>query len=241
MQITNNVSQVGAITVNAIQEPCDRNLRDVELISCRLRRVEPLCRLPSSALQQLAMCGFYEDLEKGVTCKFHFIYALWLLVFRAGEQGRFWYAVLGGSLEVRYHATDTDGKSTHHPNVEQFCSNLEQMPFYESSSICYLMPVIANSKGSGSQFRNTRTNGFFKNEDGFLCSPSITVFALQFTVLARTCNENKFYKVQLLWACFNMFYLTLHLILCDMTNEHETASTSKHLVWQKHIEKKTKT
>lgn len=49
--------------------PCDRNLRDAELISCRLRRVEPLCRLPGSALQQLAMCGFYEDLEKGITCK----------------------------------------------------------------------------------------------------------------------------------------------------------------------------
>ncbi|EDW46662.1 GM20847 [Drosophila sechellia] len=81
------------------QIPCDRNLRDVELISCRLRRVEPLCRLPGSALQQLAMCGFYEDLEKGVT------------LFRAGEQGRFWYAVLGGSLEVRYHAhADADGK-----------------------------------------------------------------------------------------------------------------------------------
>uniref|UniRef100_A0A182UP17 Cyclic nucleotide-binding domain-containing protein n=1 Tax=Anopheles merus TaxID=30066 RepID=A0A182UP17_ANOME len=79
--------------------PCDRNLRDCELISCRLRRVEPLCRLPGSALQQLAMCGFYEDLEKGVT------------LFRAGEQGRYWYAVLGGQLEVRYHAADTkDGK-----------------------------------------------------------------------------------------------------------------------------------
>uniref|UniRef100_A0A1B0D7U4 Cyclic nucleotide-binding domain-containing protein n=1 Tax=Phlebotomus papatasi TaxID=29031 RepID=A0A1B0D7U4_PHLPP len=77
------------------KRPCDRNLRDAELISCRLRRVEPLCRLPGSALQQLAMCGFYEDLEK---------------VFRAGEQGRFWYAVLGGSLEVRYHAADADGK-----------------------------------------------------------------------------------------------------------------------------------
>ncbi|XP_073813044.1 exchange protein directly activated by cAMP isoform X5 [Musca autumnalis] len=82
------------------KRPCDRNLRDVELISCRLRRVEPLCRLPGSALQQLAMCGFYEDLEKGVT------------LFRAGEQGRFWYAVLGGSLEVRYHASDAnEGKS----------------------------------------------------------------------------------------------------------------------------------
>lgn len=80
------------------KRPCDRNLRDAELISCRLRRVEPLCRLPGSALQQLAMCGFYEDLEKGVT------------LFRAGEQGRFWYAVLGGSLEVRYHAADNESK-----------------------------------------------------------------------------------------------------------------------------------
>ncbi|KAL7051611.1 hypothetical protein ACKWTF_004528 [Chironomus riparius] len=87
--------------INAIDKrPCDRNMRDVELIACRLRRVEPLCRLTNSALQQLAMCGFYEDLEKGVT------------LFRAGEQGRYWYAVLGGQLEVRYHATaDSDAKS----------------------------------------------------------------------------------------------------------------------------------
>lgn len=54
--------------------PCDRNLRDAELISCRLRRVEPLCRLPSSALQQLAMCGFYEDLEKGVTREYPVVF-----------------------------------------------------------------------------------------------------------------------------------------------------------------------
>ncbi|KAH8348850.1 hypothetical protein KR084_011852 [Drosophila pseudotakahashii] len=106
------------------KRPCDRNLRDVELISCRLRRVEPLCRLPGSALQQLAMCGFYEDLEKGVTRECCWPEWSWYAaevankhcssfspVFRAGEQGRFWYAVLGGSLEVRYHAhADADGK-----------------------------------------------------------------------------------------------------------------------------------
>lgn len=28
-------------------------------------------------------------------------------MFRAGEQGRYWYAVLGGQLEVRYHGTET--------------------------------------------------------------------------------------------------------------------------------------
>ncbi|CRL03782.1 CLUMA_CG016279, isoform C [Clunio marinus] len=110
------------------KRPCDRNMRDVELIACRLRRVEPLCRLTNSALQQLAMCGFYEDLEKGVTCRFYlhkhsstiitidvmelFLFFLLATVFRAGEQGRFWYAVLGGQLEVRYHATaDGDTKS----------------------------------------------------------------------------------------------------------------------------------
>lgn len=50
-----------------------------------------------------------------------YVHAIWIwccvningnryIVFRAGEQGRFWYAVLGGSLEVRYHAADTDNK-----------------------------------------------------------------------------------------------------------------------------------
>jgi hypothetical protein len=34
-----------------------------------------------------------------------------LVVFRAGEQGYNWYAVLGGQLEVRYHAAaDSDTK-----------------------------------------------------------------------------------------------------------------------------------
>lgn len=49
--------------------PCDRNVKDVELISTRLRRVEQLCKLPNSVIQQLALCGYYEDLEKGVTRK----------------------------------------------------------------------------------------------------------------------------------------------------------------------------
>lgn len=56
-----------SICIVVYLRPCDRNMRDVELIACRLRRVEPLCRLTNSALQQLAICCFYEDLEKGVT------------------------------------------------------------------------------------------------------------------------------------------------------------------------------
>lgn len=42
-------------------------MKDVELISSRLRRVDQIGRLPNSVLQQLALCGYYEDLEKGVT------------------------------------------------------------------------------------------------------------------------------------------------------------------------------
>ncbi|KAH1017363.1 hypothetical protein HUJ05_008013 [Dendroctonus ponderosae] len=49
------------------REPCDRNVKDVELICARLRRVDQLCRLPNSVLQQLALCGYYEDLENEVT------------------------------------------------------------------------------------------------------------------------------------------------------------------------------
>lgn len=45
------------------------------------------------------------------------------LVFRAGEQGRFWYAVLGGSLEVRYHAhSDADGKVSALTSILHACS-----------------------------------------------------------------------------------------------------------------------
>jgi len=50
---------------------------------------------------------------------YHFSYPP---VFRAGEQGRFWYAVLGGSLEVRYHAhADGDGKVSPGWDEVMFC------------------------------------------------------------------------------------------------------------------------
>ncbi|XP_052127914.1 rap guanine nucleotide exchange factor 4-like [Frankliniella occidentalis] len=51
------------------KRPVDRSRRDADLIAHRLRRVEALDRLPSSILHQLALVGYYEDLEKGVTQK----------------------------------------------------------------------------------------------------------------------------------------------------------------------------
>ncbi|CAG9761172.1 unnamed protein product [Ceutorhynchus assimilis] len=79
-------------------QPCDRNVKDVELICARLRRVDQLCRLPNSVLQQLALCGYYEDLENGVT------------LFRQGDSGKCWYAVMSGSLSVRVSHPEADLK-----------------------------------------------------------------------------------------------------------------------------------
>lgn len=71
-----------------ISRPCDRNVKDVETICSRLRRVDPLGRiLPPTVLQQLALCAYYEDLEKGVT------------VYRQGDTGKCWYACLAGHIE----------------------------------------------------------------------------------------------------------------------------------------------
>ncbi|XP_057667592.1 rap guanine nucleotide exchange factor 4 isoform X1 [Diorhabda carinulata] len=81
------------------KRPCDRNVKDVELICARFRRVEQLCRLPNSLLQQLALCGYYEDLEKGVT------------LFRQGDTGKCWYAVMSGTLEVRMNQPESDTKN----------------------------------------------------------------------------------------------------------------------------------
>lgn len=49
-----------------------------------------------------------------------------IAVFRAGEQGRFWYAVLGGSLEVRYHAPDTENKVWMNERTKTYFSSFQQ-------------------------------------------------------------------------------------------------------------------
>ncbi|XP_062853655.1 rap guanine nucleotide exchange factor 4-like isoform X3 [Trichomycterus rosablanca] len=46
-----------------------------------------------SLLQQICMCGFYEYLEKGIT------------LYRQGDIGTSWYAVLSGSLDVKVSET----------------------------------------------------------------------------------------------------------------------------------------
>ncbi|KAG8222435.1 hypothetical protein J437_LFUL008433 [Ladona fulva] len=50
-----------------VERPADRAMKDVEAISEKLRRIPALDRLPKTLLHQVAMCGYYEDLEKGIT------------------------------------------------------------------------------------------------------------------------------------------------------------------------------
>ncbi|XP_071049981.1 rap guanine nucleotide exchange factor 4 isoform X2 [Onthophagus taurus] len=80
------------------KRPLDRNVKDVELIVGRLKRIDHFNRLPNSVLNQIALCAYYEDIEKGVT------------LFRQGDSGKCWYAVMTGTLDVQIQPIEADTK-----------------------------------------------------------------------------------------------------------------------------------
>uniref|UniRef100_A0A8D3BV80 Rap guanine nucleotide exchange factor (GEF) 4 n=1 Tax=Scophthalmus maximus TaxID=52904 RepID=A0A8D3BV80_SCOMX len=73
--------------------PSERSGEDVDIILTRLREVKGFKRFPSPLLLQICACAFYECLEKGIT------------LFRQGDIGTSWYAVLSGSLDVKVSET----------------------------------------------------------------------------------------------------------------------------------------
>uniref|UniRef100_A0A8C5GTV4 Rap guanine nucleotide exchange factor (GEF) 4 n=1 Tax=Gouania willdenowi TaxID=441366 RepID=A0A8C5GTV4_GOUWI len=75
------------------KRPADRSGEDVDIILARLKKVKAFERFQPSLLQQICLCGFYECLEKGIT------------LFRQGDMGTSWYAVLSGSLDVKVSET----------------------------------------------------------------------------------------------------------------------------------------
>uniref|UniRef100_A0A3Q3G9T8 Rap guanine nucleotide exchange factor 4a n=1 Tax=Kryptolebias marmoratus TaxID=37003 RepID=A0A3Q3G9T8_KRYMA len=75
------------------KRPAERSGEDVDIILARLRNVKAFERFHPSLLQQICLCGFYECLEKGIT------------LFRQGDIGTSWYAVLSGSLDVKVSET----------------------------------------------------------------------------------------------------------------------------------------
>uniref|UniRef100_A0A8C8K7M8 Rap guanine nucleotide exchange factor 4 n=1 Tax=Oncorhynchus tshawytscha TaxID=74940 RepID=A0A8C8K7M8_ONCTS len=70
--------------------PAERSGEDVDIILSRLKGVKAFQRFHPSLLLQICSCAFYEYLEK---------------VFRQGDIGTSWYAVLSGSLDVKVSET----------------------------------------------------------------------------------------------------------------------------------------
>eukprot|EP00057_Strongylocentrotus_purpuratus_P033766 XP_792702.3 PREDICTED: rap guanine nucleotide exchange factor 4 [Strongylocentrotus purpuratus] len=78
------------------KKPLDRTVDDIEIIYSRLCTLKVFNRLPPTLIQQICRCSQYEDLDKDVT------------LFRQGDLGINWYAVLSGSLEVQVRETSNN-------------------------------------------------------------------------------------------------------------------------------------
>uniref|UniRef100_A0A8C9WJ55 Rap guanine nucleotide exchange factor 4 n=1 Tax=Scleropages formosus TaxID=113540 RepID=A0A8C9WJ55_SCLFO len=75
------------------KRPAERSGEDVDIILARLKNVKAFEKFHPNLLQQICLCGFYECLEKGIT------------LYRQGDIGTSWYAVLSGSLDVKVSET----------------------------------------------------------------------------------------------------------------------------------------
>uniref|UniRef100_A0A8C3LKM4 Rap guanine nucleotide exchange factor 4 n=1 Tax=Chrysolophus pictus TaxID=9089 RepID=A0A8C3LKM4_CHRPC len=75
------------------KRPLERSSEDVDIIFTRLKEVKAFEKFHPNLLQQICLCGYYENLEKGIT------------LFRQGDIGSNWYAVLTGSLDVKVSDT----------------------------------------------------------------------------------------------------------------------------------------
>ncbi|XP_041940145.1 rap guanine nucleotide exchange factor 4 isoform X2 [Alosa sapidissima] len=75
------------------KRPTERSGEDVDIILARLKNVKAFERFNPRLLHEICLCGFYECLEKGIT------------LYRQGDIGTSWYAVLSGSLDVKISET----------------------------------------------------------------------------------------------------------------------------------------
>ncbi|XP_071603442.1 rap guanine nucleotide exchange factor 4 isoform X2 [Heliangelus exortis] len=90
---TSHASSSGEWIACLDKRPLERSSEDVDIIFTRLKEVKAFEKFHPSLLQQICLCGYYENLEKGIT------------LFRQGDIGTNWYAVLTGSLDVKVSDT----------------------------------------------------------------------------------------------------------------------------------------
>ncbi|XP_072435312.1 rap guanine nucleotide exchange factor 4 isoform X1 [Chiloscyllium punctatum] len=75
------------------KRPAERSSEDVDIIFSWLKGLKAFEKFHPTLLYQICLYGYYENLEKGVT------------LFRQGDLGTSWYAVLAGSLDVKVSET----------------------------------------------------------------------------------------------------------------------------------------
>ncbi|XP_030891446.1 rap guanine nucleotide exchange factor 4-like [Leptonychotes weddellii] len=88
------------------KRPLERSSEDVDIIFTRLKEVKAFEKFHPNLLHQICLCGYYENLEKGIT------------LFRQGDIGTNWYAVLAGSLDVKVSETSSH-QSQFSPGVQR--------------------------------------------------------------------------------------------------------------------------
>ncbi|OXA57558.1 Rap guanine nucleotide exchange factor 4 [Folsomia candida] len=75
------------------RRPADRTVQDIAVIVSYLRHLAALTGVPPLLLSQLASVAYLEQLDSGVT------------LYRQGDRGTSWYAVLMGTLDVHVSKT----------------------------------------------------------------------------------------------------------------------------------------
>ncbi|XP_031560616.1 rap guanine nucleotide exchange factor 4-like [Actinia tenebrosa] len=75
------------------QRPADRTGEDIDIVYARLKDMKIFERLHPTVLQQICYYGYYQDLEEGI------------VLFRQGDVGTNWYAILSGTVDVNVSQT----------------------------------------------------------------------------------------------------------------------------------------
>ena len=91
---------------NESPRPTDRTSDDLDIIFSKLKDVKALEKFHPLLVQQLCYYSYFESLEKGVTRKNlisllgHLSLSLRSIVFRTGDLGANWFAILSGTVDV---------------------------------------------------------------------------------------------------------------------------------------------
>ncbi|KAI4544095.1 hypothetical protein MG293_004361 [Ovis ammon polii] len=105
------------------KRPLERSSEDVDIIFTRLKEVKAFEKFHPNLLHQICLCGYYENLEKGIT------------LFRQGDIGTNWYAVLAGSLDVKVSETSSHQIFSRPVSPHTFCL---QTAVQDAVTICTL-------------------------------------------------------------------------------------------------------